>query len=272
MFSTFYAMEIIQGVSKGLLNYKGVELFIHIERANDPKKEGIPPILNKDIVAGILFADITGNERLIQKARDKKVPFIILNHFNAKSKDNCVGIDNANAAVDVVDYLVKLGHKNIAIINGELKAQAGSERLLGFKKGLKKNGLKLNNRYVVNGDWSEKSGYTAMQKLAKLSKPPTAVFVVGDEMAFGAIRYAKEKGLRIPNDISIVGFDDVPLAASNSINLTTVKQPLYELGNLGIKNIINLVKEKRKKRIKILLTDTQLIIRGSTGVPKMYYW
>lgn len=272
MFSTFYAMEIIQGVSKGLLGYRDVELFIHIERPTQSKKESDLPILNKDVVAGILFVDKTGTEKLIRQAKKRKIPFIILNYFNSKSKDNCIGIDNSKAAFDVVDYLVRLGHDKIAIINGELKAQAGEERLSGFKKGLKKNRIKFNRRYVVSGNWSEKSGYLAMKKLLKLSARPSAVFVVGDEMAFGAMRCAKEKKLRIPGDMSFVGFDDVPLSSSASINLTTVRQPLYELGNLGIKNIVNLVKKKSRKRIRLLLSHTKLIIRGSAGVPKMYYW
>ena len=271
MFSTFYTMEIIQGVSKALLSSKDVELFVHLERPGQTKKESTMPVLNKDVVAGILFADIMGNEKLIQKAKQKKIPFIILNYFNTKSKDNCIGIDNAKAASDVVDYLVKLGHEKIAIINGKLKAQAGIDRLAGFNKGLKKNGIKLNKKYVVSGDWSEKSGYAAMQKLLKLPIRPGAVFVVGDEMAFGAIRCAKKNKLRVPADISIVGFDDIPLSASPSISLTSVKQPLYEVGRLGIEHILKLINKRLKKPLKVLLTSTKLVMRGSTDVPKIYY-
>lgn len=263
MFSTFYTMEIIQGVSKGALSM-GVDLLIHIAHKPEGEKQDLDlRIFNSSFTSGLLFADIMGNESLVQKAKAKKIPYIILNYFDKDSKDNCIGVDNESASMEVIDYLVKMGHINIATITGKLQAQAGLDRLSGYKKGLKAHGIAVDNDYIIKGDWTKEAGKKGLEKLLKLKPTVTAVFLAGDEMAIGLMEEAKQKNINVPDDLSVVGFDDIPLASSNLISLTTVKQPLYEVGRLGVRYIKDIIDKKAKGTVKVLLNNTHIISRNS---------
>lgn len=249
MFSTFYTLEIIKEASKAAIE-DGLNLLVETS-------------WKVFRVSGILFADVMGNELLIKKARAKKVPYLILNYFNLDSKDNCIGIDNEKAGLEAADYLVRSGHKRIAIITGKLNAQAAKQRLEGYKKAMRLSEIVLDKRYIVNGDWTEESGVRAMKKLLSIKERPTAVFAAGDEMALGAMRAAKEAGLKTPEDISFVGFDNIPAAGSPDVSLTTIKQPFPELARAGFKYLQQIIKKQAKQPVKILLENTELIKRGS---------
>lgn len=249
MFSTFYTLEIIKEVSKVAIKSE-VDLLIATSWKAHPS-------------SGILFADMMGNEEWVKKARKRKLPYLILNYYEPDSKDNCIGIDNKKAAFEVVDYLIQAGHRRIAMITGKLNAQAGIQRLEGFKKAIKAAKLDLDKRYILTGDWTKESGKEAMKKLLLLDKFPSAVFVAGDEMAIGAMEATKEAGLKIPEDISFVGFDNIPEAASPTLNLSTVEQPFIELAKLGVKYLIQIIKRGSRQPVKILLSNIRLIQRAS---------
>jgi len=252
MFSTFYALEIIKEVSKTAINFD-VDLMVET-------------VFRDARGSGILFADMMGNETWINRARKQKRPFLILNYYDPKSKDNCIGIDNEKASFEAVDYLVSSGHRRIAIITGKLNAQAGRARLEGYKKALKQNKIISDKGYIVHGDWTKDSGKQALLKLLSLKEPPTALFVSGDEMAIGAMEAAKDKGLKVPEDISLVGFDNIPQADLGGISLTTVQQPFVELAQLGMKYLIQVMQKKIKQPVKILLKNTELIQRASVKI------
>lgn len=249
MFSTFYTLEIIKEASKAAIQLNADLLIATAWKDHSS--------------CGILFADAMNNERWIKRARKEKIPYMLLNYYDAASHDNCIGIDNGKATFEAVDYLIKSGHKHIAAITGKLNAQAGKDRLEGFKKAMKAGKLDLDEDYIIAGDWTRESGRSAMKELLSLEKRPTAVFVSGDEMAIGAMEIAKNAGLGIPDDISFVGFDNIPDAALPGISLTTIEQPFSDLATLGMKNLIALIKNKPKKPVKILLDNTRLIKRTS---------
>lgn len=254
MFSTFYTLEIIKEASKA-----AIDLDVDLLLETSWRMSAEPGM------SGILFLDMMGNEAFIKKARAKKIPHLILNYYNPDPKDNCIGINNKKAAFEAADYLIQAGHTRIATITGKLNAQAGRQRLEGFEQALKAANIKLDKRYVVISDWARASGNAAMKKLLALSaeKRPSAVFVAGDEMAIGAIEAVKEAGLKVPEDISFVGFDNILEAARPDISLTTVQQPFSELAKLGMKNLLKVIKNKTTKPVKILLNNTELIRRKS---------
>lgn len=249
MFSSFYTLEIIKEVSKTAIGF-AVDLLIETAWKASPG-------------SGILFADVMNNEEWIKKARKEKIPYILLNYYDAASGDNCIGINNTKASFEAVNYLIKSGHKRIATITGKLNAQAGRDRLAGFKKAIKANRIDLDKDYIIAADWTRDSGREAMKKLISQDRRPTAVFIAGDEMAIGAMETTKEAGLKIPNDISFVGFDNIPDAALPGVSLTTVEQPFSDLATLGMKHLIAIIKNKPKKPVKILLENTRLIKRTS---------
>lgn len=251
MFSTFYTLEIIKEVSRQAIE-QDVDLLVETS-------------WKEDRISGVLFADMMGNELLIKRARQKKLPYLILNYYDADSQDNCIGINNEKASFEAVNYLIQAGHSRIATIAGKLNAQAGIQRLKGYKEALRLGNMDLDKEYIVTGDWAKESGRQAMKKLLSLKLSPTAVFVAGDEMALGAMEAVKEAGLKIAEDISFVGFDNIPQTDSPQVSLTTIEQPFAELARLGIKNLIQLIKKKPSQRqsVKILLESTKLIKRKS---------
>jgi DNA-binding LacI/PurR family transcriptional regulator len=249
MFSTFYTLEIIKELSSAAI---ALDVDLLIETA-----------WKVSCGSGVLFADIMGNEGWIKKARQKRLPYLILNYYNPDSVDNCIGIDNKKAAFEAVNYLIQAGHRRLAVITGKLNAQAGQQRLEGFKKAISARKIDLDKRYIANGDWSRESGRLAMRKLLSLKEPPTAVFAAGDEMAIGAIETAKEAGLKVSEDISFVGFDNIPQADSPEFSLTTVEQPFAELAESAVKSLIEIIKKKPRRPIRILLDNTKLIKRKS---------
>ncbi|MEW6170505.1 MAG: substrate-binding domain-containing protein [Candidatus Omnitrophota bacterium] len=259
MFNTFSAVEIMKGAKDASFSHK-VDLLVHIGQKDNSVA---PRIFDLDFIKGIIFVDFFGNEKLIPIARRKKIPFIIVNYFNKTSPDNCIGIDNQKASMEAIDYLVKSGHKKIATITGKLKAQCGMDRLIGYKRGLKKHKISIDPKYIVLADWSEESGKKAMKKLIALKDRPTAVFVAGDEMAIGALKIAKESNLRFPEDISIVGFDNIPQGNFPEVSLTTIDQHQYILGIKGIEYLKKIVEKKVKQPIKLFLENTELVKRNS---------
>lgn len=251
MFSSFYTLEVIKEVSRAAIDLD-VDLLVETG-------------WNVSVGSGILFADIIDNAKWIKKAKREKIPYLILNYYNPVSKENCVGIDNEKASFEAVNYLVLVGHRNIGCITGKLNSQTGKERLNGFKRACKINNIKADKKFIMAGDWTKESGSLAMKKMLSLNKKnfPTAVFVAGDEMALGAMEVVKEVGLKIPEDISFIGFDNIPQSGLKEVSLSTIEQPFSDLATLGVKHLIDIIKEKTKQPVKILLDNTKFIKRAS---------
>jgi len=189
-------------------------------------------------------------------------PYVVADGHIPGIDVNCIEMDNFGGAVKVVEYLIGLGHKRIGFITGPPNQQSSMERTKGFQEALRKNKIDYDKNLVYAGDFHKKSGEEGMRYLLNLPSPPSAVFFANDNMALAAIKIIKEKGLKIPEDISIVGFDDIEAASQIDPSLTTVRQPLYKMGEESAKLVFNLLNNKKDKPQKIIL-DTELVIRES---------
>lgn len=254
IFQTYYAPEVIKGIGTGAERLR-IDLLLRIA---DGKSLPV-----RSAAGGVLFLDIDGCEELVERALDEGLPAVVLNHYVEDLPVSCVAIDNEGAAERVVEYLLKLGHREIATITGDLKTQAGLHRFNGFVKALKGRQLALRDDYIRYGDFSLASARAAAQALLSLKDRPTAIFVGSDDMALEAIAVALDKGLRVPEELSIVGFDDNAAAAHGRVPLTTVRQPLGEMGRRGLELLAQLMAGKRHSPLKLLL-PTELIERSST--------
>ncbi len=253
VFQSYYALEVIKGV--GMAAEKvGCDLLLHITDGRTS--------VNPAAVDGILFIDLDGNEELVDRAIDEGVSCVVLNHYMEDLPVSCVAIDNKTAAKHVVDFLVKLGHKDIATITGDLKTQAGLDRLDGFVQAMEARKLPVKDGYVQYGNFRPDVARQAMETLLKLSDRPTAVFVASDDMAVEVVSAAIAKRVRVPEDVSVVGFDDNPVAAHARIPLTTIRQPLKEMGRMGLEILVDQLSGKKKSPTKLLI-PTELIERQS---------
>ncbi len=253
IFYSFYAIEIIRGVGHACEILKQ-DLVFHITNGyND---------LNANSVGGIIFADVIENRKQVILAMEAGIPSIVINNIAADLGANYIAVDNLAGGAMAADYLVSLGHKKIATITGNLQTQAGQHRLEGFKKFLAKRNIDLPGDYVLEGDYSRRSARIAGEKLLALKNPPTAIFAASDDMALEVITVAMEKGLKVPQDLSVIGFDDNPAAIFGSVALTTIKQPLFSMAQQAVKFLNLLASGKKKSPIQIMMPP-ELIVRDS---------
>lgn len=253
IFYSFYALELIRGIGT-LCDALRLNLLLYLTEGRDA--------LNGKLVSGIIFADIINNRFQVESAIKEKIPAVVINNFTEGLSVSCVAVDNLQGAKEAVNYLIGLGHKKIAHIAGDMITQAARFRLEGYKQALNARGIKENPDYIIKTDYSRGQARRAAEKLLGLNADaPTAIFVASDSMALEAVAVIKEKGKRVPEDISIIGFDDNPSALYGPVSLTTVRQPLIKMGEEAVKELNSLI--NGKKEITRAMLPAELIVRDS---------
>lgn len=247
IFHSYFALQVIKGIGIAAERNR-FDLLLHI---TDGKTFPSPTAIE-----GVIFIDVYGCEELIDRTIDEAIPTVVLNHYLEDLPVSCVAIDNRMGAERAVDHLVRLGHKEIATITGDLKTQAGLDRLDGFVKAMKARQVPIQDGYIRYGDFGLPSARKAVETLLKLAHPPTAIFVASDDMALEVVNVALSKRVRVPEDLSIIGFDDNPASAQARVPLTTVRQALDEMGRLGTDVLIQQIHGKKTHPTKLLLPTT----------------
>ena len=256
IFHSFFAQEIIKGASLAASHLK-VDLLIHITERDGTEET----VTINDNSEGILFADIDQNKAILGKVISRKIPYLVLNNYFEEPL-NCIEIDNYKATRRLMEYLVKLGHTRIATICGELNTQAGISRLKGYKDGLIVSGLEVEKELIKKGEFLRTPARRAAEKLLSLPDMPTAIFAASDVMALEVIDVARGKGIKVPEQLSVIGFDDNPLNVYSSIALTTVRQPIMEMARLGLETLSQIASGKQALPFKKKL-NAQLVKRQS---------
>ena len=256
IFHAFFAGEILKGVGLAASRLK-IDVLLHITDRQDHRGWLDSTLLDPRYIDGIIFADIDNDLNVVKKAIRCGIPCIVLNNILLEPI-NCIAVDNKKAAFEVIEYLKKSGHSKIATIAGDLSTQSGLMRLDGYKEAV----TKCPPAYITHGGFMRTHARKAAEKLLNLTDRPTAVFVASDVMALELMAAARTMNIRIPEDLSVVGFDDNPIIHNSSIALSTVRQPLVEMGRLGVENLFQVTQGKAKLPVKILL-PTELIERQS---------
>lgn len=179
-----------------------------------------------------------------------------------------VSATHAVGAQQAAEHLLELGHRRIGAITGPPKWLANRQRLNGFRAALANAGVMPDQELELHGDFEADSGFRATRALLGLPEPPTAIFAFNDAMAIGVIEAIHGAGLRVPEDISVVGFDDAGDAAVVTPHLTTVRQPLAEMGRMAVSLLLRLLDDKRVEALRVELA-TRLVVRDSTAAPKV---
>ncbi|MGG4490254.1 LacI family DNA-binding transcriptional regulator [Metabacillus idriensis] len=175
-----------------------------------------------------------------------------------------VSIDNVSSARTATEHIIKLGHSRVAHITGPLHLLLSQDRLKGYRQALLQNDLAVDNILIQEGDFSYESGYNQMTKLLALEHPPTAVFSANDEMATGVIKAAKDYGLSVPEDLAVVGFDNIKLSAIYDPGITTIAQPMFEMGKKSMELLLEQINGVEMTKRQYVL-ENELIIRESCG-------
>jgi LacI family transcriptional regulator len=257
IFYSFYAMEIFRSVAIACDSLR-VDLLMHL---TDGKTE-----INSAAVGGVVFADIIRNRAHAEELLNRGVPVVVMNYLDPQMEVSSVSIDNTKGAQTATEYLIHMGHQRIAFVSGDLMSQAAIERLEGYKLSMEKCGLAIREDYILKGDYSRKSARAAGQRLLELPVRPTAVFVSSDDMAMELINVLLENSIRVPDDISVVGFDDDPVCLYGPVSLTTMRQPLKEMAQTAVKELYLKMQDPGREINRIVLSP-ELIIRDSVKPP-----
>ncbi len=235
--------------------------------------EPIPPgdnsgtylrLINERHADGIVLSGPRSDDEDLLKIRAEGAKVVLLGQL-PDSDIPFVDVDNVGGACMATQHLIELGHQRIAMItNAPLAYTASTARLAGYRQALTLSGIQSDDRLVRYGNFTPQSGYTAMNDLLAQELRPTAVFVASDTVALGAVQAIRQVGLRVPEDIALVGFDDIPLAEFMDPPLTTIRLPALGLGFGGADLLIRLISGDEVNLTQIIL-ETQLVVRDSSG-------
>ncbi|MFD3517629.1 LacI family DNA-binding transcriptional regulator [Streptomyces sp. NPDC058657] len=196
------------------------------------------------------------------------VPLVVIDPDGSPATEApTVGATNWAGGMAATEHLLALGHRRIGFIEGPPRLLCSRARLDGYRAALDAAGVPVEKELIVRGDFYHESGFTGCNRLLDLGRPPTAVFASSDQMALGAIEALRRRGLRVPEDMSIVGFDDLPEVRWSAPPLTTVRQPLSDMGKLAARTVLELARSVEPASLRIELA-TELVVRSSTGAPR----
>ncbi|RTE10160.1 LacI family transcriptional regulator [Paenibacillus whitsoniae] len=242
--SSSFSSDILHGIEE-IAQERGFSVIVCNTAEEGKRTLKYLQVLREKQVDGIVFTSEVLKDEYFQAIKDMRVPVILVNTMSQKHMIPYVKVDDRQAAYQATDYLIQKGHREIAMISGSLKDQiAGYPRLDGYRQALADNGIEYMESRVAIGDFELESSRKAMQKLLTEAPPFTAVFAASDEMAIGAMNYAMEQGLKIPEDLSIIGYDDLKFARMVHPPLTTIHQPLTLMGRMASEKLIALIEDK----------------------------
>ena len=264
-----FIADVISGVEEAA-NDHGYSVFLANSNADPDREVKVVHSFHERRVDGILVTASRVGALYVPLLSQLKVPIVLINNQHPDETDEfvySVTIDNIKASTAVMRHLIGLGHKRIAYIGDRGGFQSDIERLAGYRQALAFADYPFLPRLVVHGDGKPEGGGQAMKELLTLQDPPTAVFCYNDMSALGALRTLHRHRIRVPEDLSLVGFDDLAIASYTSPLLTTVSQPKQQMGRMAMEMMIKLLSRiASKTNIKV---EGELIIRESTAPPKL---
>ena len=256
----FY-VDVVRGVEDYFFA-EGYAVLIGNFMQDEKKAKLYLDIMNDEEIDGLIVAPTRKYEDEIIQFIEKKTPVVCVDRgFNNLDVD-IVLVDNEDGSFKAIEHLIKLGHKRIAYIGGLLSIPTTIERRNGYLKALRQYGIPIDEQLIKFGDSKQSSGKRLTSELLSLKKKPTALFTGNNLITLGALETIYSRGLKIPTDVAIIGFDDMPWSISLNPPLTAVSQPGYQIGRQAAKLLFEKILEPEKEYIKLIL-KTKLILRNS---------
>jgi DNA-binding LacI/PurR family transcriptional regulator len=260
-----FAAGVVEGIEEAA-NEHSLSVLLANSNADPGREVDVVRMLEERRVDGIIVTASRVGALYVSELERMRVPVVLLNNQHPGEFAHSVMIANAEASVTATQHLIALGHRRIAYLGDRHGRESDAERLAGFRKAMRGAGLRVEKQLVVHGNGQPAGGHEVMGSLLRLRRPPTAVFCYNDMSAMGALRAIREAGLRVPDDVSVTGFDDLYLAQYTEPPLTTVRQPMRQMGRLAMETLTQLMAgDHTKRNIKL---PGELIVRGSTAAPR----
>jgi LacI family transcriptional regulator len=263
---TGYIGEIIRGIDAEL-SLTEMDLILYTTHRTASKEVNYVASLAKGMVDGLLLVLPRSPSDYIGTLTRRSFPFVLIDHQGTGQACPAVGATNWQGAYHATEYLLKLGHSRIGFITGSMDLGCAGDRLEGYRSALRTHHTPEAPELIYEGTFFQPDGFAGASALLDLPNPPTAIFASNDVMAMGVMDAVRDRGLRIPDDVSIVGFDDIPQAAMVRPALTTVSQPLEKMGRVATQMLQDLLRDSDKDDGRIEL-PTELIVRDSCRPPR----
>ena len=255
-----YYAEIVRGIQDIADHYGYAILLLNTDRNQDRIIKHIYFLRDKSADGIIFSGGIIHGEKVLSSLKELRERVVVIGRH--KVDFPAVLVDNTGGAAKATEHLVGLRHKRIGYIGGPDKSTSAKDRLSGYKNALTQRGYSIEKNLIRKGDFTPRSGYLSARDLIQKERL-SAIFAVNDQMAFGAIRGAKELGLKVPEDLSVVGFDNIPFSSYFDPSLTTVEIPKYHIGAAAMEMVVNLISGENTEKLRWF--DTHLLIRDSTA-------
>ena len=239
------------------------QLMLSLFTTSTDPQEMYRRVLHSGYLDGVIVASAALDDPLIPNLLRDQIPFVSIG-FHPDERVHYVDVDNTGGARMAVEHLIRLGHRRIAAITGPPDMVAGRDRLSGYRQALEAHRISIDENLIAQGNFAEISGLSAMQQL--LPHSPSAVFVANDTMAIGALKALRQAGLRVPQDVTLVGFDDIPIASAIEPALTTVRQPIERLSATAVEVLLGILDgAAAEPTVSRIILPTELVIRASSS-------
>ncbi|MCA0148990.1 LacI family DNA-binding transcriptional regulator [Rossellomorea vietnamensis] len=259
---------VLRGLSEGAQE-KQYALQMSTGQSEEEIYEGVVQMVQGGRVDGIILLYSKVEDKVMNYLKNRDFPFVVVGKpYKYCEEITHVDNDNYRATKEVTDYLLGLKHECIGFIGGDLNLVVTVERLLGYEKSLRDAGIEMKDEYIIHEEFLREGGREAIKELMQLEAPPTALVVADDLMALGVLNTLDEMGIRVPEDISIVSFNNVLLAEMSRPPLTSVDINIYNLGNEAAKSLIQKI-ENPKEPIKRIIVPHHLVTRCTCGERKV---
>ena len=259
-----WAVEILRGVEEWGTQHE-TAVAVSSVRHGDARPTSWTSALASHDTDGVILVTTTLTDTQLHQLRSAGIPLVVVDPANTPPPDcPSVGATNWAGGLAATDHLLGLGHRRIGAITGPIDMLCSLARLDGYRSALERAGVRFDRGLVRYGDFMHEGGFARAVELLNLPEPPTAIFAGSDQQALGVIEAARQRGLRVPQDLSVVGFDDLPAARWVSPPLTTIRQPLAEMGKVAAEMLGELIEgiPLRSRRVELA---TELIVRESTA-------
>ncbi|MFV9507105.1 MAG: LacI family DNA-binding transcriptional regulator [Oscillochloridaceae bacterium umkhey_bin13] len=264
LFADPHLLEVMRGI-EAAANEHEYNLLLSTARAPVEAASAATRLLRSDVIDGAVVVETLDLRAFAATLGTQPAPWVVIGYAPSHEVP-AVHADDYGGALAAMRYLIEHGHRRIGVIGSSPRPYALDERMRGLRDALSEAGLTLDEALLATGDFSIDSGAQAGHNLLERPNPPTAIFALNDRMAIGVVRAAHTRGLGVPNDLSVIGFDDIPPAAMLTPPLTTVRQSGYQLGLTAATLLFELLDGASAATTTII--PTELIIRGSVGAPR----
>jgi LacI family transcriptional regulator len=263
---TAYIGEIMRGIDAEL-SLTDLDLILYTTHRTASKEASYVANLAQGMVDGLLLVLPRRPVDFIGTLTKRKFPFILIDHQGTGQDCPSVGAANWQGGYDATEYLIKLGHERIGFITGWMDLGCATDRLGGYRSALRTYHIPEAPELVFEGTFFQPDGFAGASAMLDLPEPPTAIFASNDMMAMGVMDAVRDRGLRVPEDVSVLGFDDIPQASLVRPALTTISQPLEKMGRVATQLLLELLQHPDRQVQRIEL-PTHLVVRDSCCPPK----